>query len=71
MDKTLHGVCRSPKHWFTMIIKILEDMGLQVLSHDHCLYAGIINIPDESSLSVHQETHIGLHVDNFVFFSTD
>ena len=71
LKKTLYGLRRSPKHWYNMITRILQSMGLEASRHDPCLYSGIINADDTSSPSAaRQKIHVGLYVDDFVFFST-
>ena len=79
LNKTLYGLRRSPHHWYTMVTTILKDMGLKASPHDPCLFSGIISntsvsssdatatsipLPDERTT-----IHIGLYVDDFVFFS--
>jgi len=70
LKKTLYGLRCSPKHWYNMITRILQSMGLEASRNDPCLYSGIINADDTSSPSVaRQKIHVGLYVDYFMFFS--
>ena len=47
---------------------ILAKMGLTSSPHDPCLYTGYVN-SDSTSFSA--PLHIGLYVDDFVFYTTD
>ena len=69
LKKTLYGLRRSPNHWYNMVTRILKDMGLTPSPHDPCLYSGIINT-DQQVSSPRQPIHIGLYVDDFVYYST-
>ena len=69
LNKTLYGLRRSPRHWYTMFTNILKDMNLKPSSHDPCLFSGIIDNTDPKS--TRQEIHVGAYVDDFVFYSTD
>ena len=62
-----------------MITKILKDIGLQPSPHDPCLYSGVITSPTSSPTTLpstppstrKKPVHVGIYVDDFVFFSED
>jgi hypothetical protein len=73
LKKTLYGLRRSPHHWYNMFTKILTEMGLKPSPHDPCVYTGVVN-PGEDydpATSTRKLLHIGIYVDDFVFFSED
>ena len=43
LNRSLYGLCRSPRHWYNMITGILRDMNLAPSRDDPCLFYGIIN----------------------------
>jgi hypothetical protein len=56
-----------------MFTKILTEMGLKASPHDPCVYTGVVN-PDadyDPATSPRKLLHIGIYVDDFVFFSED
>eukprot|EP00804_Cyclotella_cryptica_P030273 CCRYP_019237-RA/>CCRYP_019237-RA protein AED:0.06 eAED:0.03 QI:0/0/0/1/0/0/3/0/1322 len=71
LKKTLYGLRRSPHHWYNKITKILKDMGLQASPHDPCLYSGVLHHPPTLSSQHRKPIHIGLYVDDFVYYSED
>jgi len=82
LNKTLYGLRRSPHHWYNMITGILQKMGLAPLVHDPCLYSGVVKlnsnqptsspeIPPKTDPSQHEKIHVGVYVDDFIFYSTD
>ena len=73
LKKTLYGLRRSPHHWYNMITAILKDIGLTQSPHDPCLYSRIITKSGDppSTDSSRKPVHVGIYVDDFVFFSED
>ena len=74
LKKTLYGLRRSPHHWYNMITDILKNIGLTPSPHDPCLYSGVITspqAPSELPPSSRKPVHVGIYVDDFVFFSED
>jgi len=85
LNKTLYGFRTSPKHWYNMITFILKKMNLEPYPHDPCLYSGVINTSSLNSTPFNNsdpstspiindsdhKLHVGIYVDNFVFYSTD
>jgi hypothetical protein len=74
LQKTLYGLRRSPHHWYNMITGILKNIGLTPSPDDPCLFLGIVESPRLSNLPPKHErkpVHIGIYVDDFVFFSED
>jgi hypothetical protein len=73
LKKTLYGLRRSPHHWYNMFTKILTKLGLQASPHDPCVYTGVVNPgPDYDPATSNQKLlHIGIYVDDFVYFSED
>jgi hypothetical protein len=71
LKKTLYGLRRSPHHWYNMFTKILTELGLQASPHDPCVYTGVVNPgPDyDPATSNRKLLHIGIYVDDFVYFS--
>jgi len=52
-----------------MITAIIREICIQASPHNPCLYSGIVN-SESSTLTDRQEIHVGMYVDDFVFFST-
>ena len=69
LNKTLYGLCRSPRHWYDMMSSILVKMGLSASVHNPCLYSG--HVTSTSTTSFTHPLHIGLYVDDFVFYTKD
>jgi hypothetical protein len=69
LNKTLYGLRRSPHHWYNMFCSALKDLGLRQSVHDPCLFSG--NLKSDTSPSPHSEIHVGIYVDDFVFYSSD
>jgi hypothetical protein len=64
LKKTLYGLRRSPHHWYNITPS----------PHDPCLFSGIVKSPRLTNLppdADRRPIHIGLYVDDFVFFSED
>ena len=70
LNKTLYGLRRSPHHWYNMFTAALRDMGLKPSLHDPCLFSGTLSSNDASTSDV-APVHVGIYVDDFVFYSTD
>ena len=69
LKKTLYGLRRSPYHWYDMMSSILTKMGLTASLHDPCLYSGYVE--SSSGQKFQHPLHIGLYVDDFVFYTKD
>jgi hypothetical protein len=69
LNKTLYGLRRSPRHWYDMMSSILTKMGLSASLHDPCLYSGHVNTSSGTTFT--HPLHIGLYVDDFVFYTKD
>ena len=65
-----------------MITGILQKMGLAPSIHDACLYSGVVKldsnqpssspeIPTADTPSNREKIHVGMYVDDFIFYSTD
>jgi hypothetical protein len=61
LHMTLHGLCRSPYHWYQLIKKILLGMGLNMSPCDPYVFSGTLreDLPP---------IYIGLYVDDFKYF---
>lgn len=73
LKKTLYGLRRSPHHWYNMFTNILSKLGLIASPQNLCIYTGVINPwsnydPTTSDCKL---LHIGIYVDDFVYFSED
>jgi hypothetical protein len=64
LKKTLYGLRRSPRHWYHLIAKQLQAVGLQQTTHEDCLFVGNI-IPGRPPL------YLALYVDDIIYFSAD
>ena len=64
LKKTLHGLRRSPSHWFHLVAAKLKEVGLHPLPHEPCIFYG-------HPISGHPPLCLGLHVDDFIHFSAD
>ena len=63
LKKTLYGLCRSPRHWFDNIDKILKAMGLKSNSYDPCVYSGrICDLDDPAQPDLAQPLTLGLYL---------
>eukprot|EP00804_Cyclotella_cryptica_P008738 CCRYP_018465-RC/>CCRYP_018465-RC protein AED:0.27 eAED:0.26 QI:0/-1/0/1/-1/0/1/0/969 len=71
LNKTLYGLRRSPHHWYNMFVAALKDMGLRPSLHDPCLFSGTLKQQPTLSTSLPAPVHVGIYVDDFVFYSTD
>ena len=64
LNKSLYGLRRAPKLWFETMRAALLSLGLTSTPESPCLFSGTI-IPGSAPL------HLGLYVDDMVYFSTD
>ena len=71
LQKTLYGLGRSPRHWCKIFNSILVDMGLKPSLHDPCLFQGVPSSPNSPAATHDTPLHLGLYVDDFVYFSKD
>ena len=69
LNKTLYGLCRSPRHWYEMLVSILLNMGLTQSRHDPCLFHGVPSTPEHPAMPGDPPITIGIYVDDFVYFS--
>ena len=71
-QKILHGLRRSPRHWYKKIDSILCSIGLVPNAHDPCFYTGLVRSPlDPSASQSSVPLSLGLYVEDFVYFSKD
>ena len=70
LKKTLYVILCSPRHWYNMINGILLKIGLNNSPHDPFLLSGTLTQPYYATNSQHStsQLHVGLYVDDFVFF---
>ena len=54
-----------------MVNSILLDMGLQPSLHDPCLFQGVPSSPTSPAAATDKPLHLGLYVDDFVYFSEE
>ena len=69
LNKTLYGLCRSPRHWYDMLVSLLLNMGLTQSRHDPCLFHGVPSTPEHPAMPGDPPITIGIYVDDFVYFS--
>ena len=62
LKKTLYGLKRSPRHFYTLARKILLTIGLQQHPTSPCIFYGCL-VKGEPPL------YLGLYVDDFLYFS--
>ena len=62
LKKTLYGLRRSPRHWYTTCRNALEKIGLYALPNAPCIFKGTL-IDGEPPI------YLGLFVDDFIYFS--
>lgn len=71
LKKSLYGLCRAPRHWYDKMSKAMLDMGLKPSAHDPCLFIGVPSTPDSPAADGDKPLHVGIYVDDFVYFSED
>ncbi len=64
LKKTLYGLAKSPRHWFSTMEKVLHDIGLRNTPNSPCVFTGRLS-PDTAPI------YVGLYVDDFCYFSED
>jgi hypothetical protein len=70
LQKTLYGLCCSPRHWYNKINRILKSIGLEPSLEDPCLFTSFLKDPDDpTSVPSSAPLSIGLYVDDFIYFS--
>jgi deoxyuridine 5'-triphosphate nucleotidohydrolase len=62
LKKTLYGLRRSPRHFYNLAKKTLEDIGLTQHPTSPCLFFGTL-------IQGHPPLYLGLYVDDFIYFS--
>jgi hypothetical protein len=60
--RSLYGLKRAPKLWFTMLSNHLKSMGLRSSSSSPCLFVGTL-IPGEPPI------YVGIYVNDIIYFS--
>ncbi len=60
--RSLYGLKRAPKLWYTMLSSHLRSMGLTQSTHSPCIFTGIL-LPGEPPI------YIGIYVDDIIYFS--
>ncbi len=72
LKRTLYGLCRSPRHWYTKINAALNAIRLHDNSSNLCLYTGhIIDPSTPDAAPALSPLTLGLYMDEFVYFSDD
>jgi hypothetical protein len=72
LKKTLYGLCRSPRHWYTKIKSVLNSLGLKNNVSDPCLFTGPVVDPSNPAADIPPAPlTLGLYVDDFVYFLED
>jgi hypothetical protein len=61
--RSLYGLKRAPKLWYTMLSNHLRSMGLKQSAHSPCIFTGTL-IPGESTI------YVGIYVDDIIYFSS-
>jgi len=69
LHKTLYGLCRSPKHWFDMLVSILIEMGLSQSPHDPCLFHGVPSTTSHPASPEDAPITVGIYVDDIIYFA--
>ena len=69
LNKMLYGLLRSPHHWYNNFTSILCNLKLTPSPNDPCIYTGVTNSDDPKSTRA--PIHVGVYVDDFVFYPTD
>ncbi|KAL7481483.1 hypothetical protein ACHAWX_000154 [Stephanocyclus meneghinianus] len=69
LNKTLYELRHSPHHWYNMFCAALKDIGLEQSVHVPCLFSG--NLTSDTSPTSKSKLHVGIYVDNFLFYSED
>ena len=54
-----------------MVNSIRVDMDLKPSLHDPCLFQGVPSSPDSPAATNDKPLHLGLYVDDFIYFSED
>ena len=54
-----------------MVNKILMDMSLKPSLYDPYLFQGVLSSPESPAAKTDKPLHLGLYVDDFVYFSED
>ena len=69
----LYGLRRSPHHWYNMIKGNLLNMGLNTSPYDPCIISIVLTKPSspECTSDLQSQLHVGLYVDEFIFYSSD
>ena len=62
LRKTLYGLKRSPRHFYDLASRLLQQLGLKKHPTSPCLFSGVL-IPG------HPPLYLGLYVDDFIYFS--
>ena len=62
LRKTLYGLKRTPRHFYDLDTKLLQQVGLKRHKSSPCLFSGVL-IPGKPPL------YLGLYVDDFIYFS--
>jgi hypothetical protein len=72
VQKTLHGLHRSPWHWDKCIDSILCSISLTPNPHGPCFYMGFVRDPSNIlTVPFTIVLSLGLYVDDFIYFSED
>jgi len=60
--RSLYGLKRAPRLWYTMLSNHLKSMGLRQSEHSPCIFTGVL-VPGEAPIFV------GIYVDDIIYFS--
>ena len=73
LKKFLHGLRRSPHHWYNMTEGIILDTRLNPSPHDPCLLSGVITNPSSLACTsdLQYQLHVRLYVYEFLFYLYD
>ena len=62
LKKTLYGLKRSPHHFYTLVTRLLKELGLNQHPTSPCIFSGKL-FPDQPPI------YVGIYVDDVIYFS--
>jgi hypothetical protein len=72
LKRTLYGLCRSPRHWYTKIKGILNNLGLKDNASNPCLFTGNLINPSNPAVELSlAPLTLGIYVNDFINFLED
>jgi hypothetical protein len=70
LKRTLYGLRRSPRHWYTKIKGILQSLGLHKNASNPCLFTGFIIDPSNPVVKPSSTPlTLGIYINDFVYLS--